>query len=147
MALDTPRHSPRQRASGGHAHAAAHWAGLPRDPLLAALHAYDLRQGGLETHNRSDKRGLGLANRNKRAFAAQETLVLLAQLAHNVVIWSRNHLAQTAPHYATFGIQRMVRDIFHIDGCVRLSPTGQILDVQLNPAHPYAAAVQLAFSQ
>ena len=39
MALDTSRRSTRQRASGGHAHAAAHWAGLPRDELLAALHA------------------------------------------------------------------------------------------------------------
>ena len=40
--------------------------------LFNALHYYDLRGGGIETHNRSDKQGLALAHRNKRAFAAQE---------------------------------------------------------------------------
>jgi hypothetical protein len=116
-----------------------------RASLLAALHAYDLRDGGLETQNRADKQGLGLASRNKRAFAAQEMLVLLAQLAHNVVIWTRNRLAQDTPRYALFGIQRMVRDVFHIDGCVRRSSTGRLLHVQLNDRHPHAAAVQRAF--
>ena len=51
--------------------------------LLAALHAYDLRDGGLETQNKGDKQGLGLNKRNKRRFCAQEILVLLAQLAHD----------------------------------------------------------------
>lgn len=92
-----------------------------RASLLAALHAYDRRDGGVETQIRADKQGLGLAHRNKRAFAAQVMLVLLAQLAHNAIIWTRNHLAATTPSYAAFGVKRMVRDIFHIDGCVRLS--------------------------
>src|SRR5206468_3521317 len=51
------------------------------------VHGYDLRGGGIETQNKSDKQGLGLAKRNKSKFAAQEMLVLLAQLAHNLVIW------------------------------------------------------------
>ncbi len=41
--------------------------------------------------------------------------MLLAQLAHNLVIWSRNRLAQLAPHYRQFGIQRAVRDLFSIN--------------------------------
>lgn len=118
-----------------------------RARLLAALHAYDLRDGGLETQTRADKQGLGLANRNKRSFAAQELLVLLAQLAHNVVIWSRNRLAETTPRYAAFGVKRMIRDVFHIPGCVRLSPTGRVLQVELNEHHPHAAAVQRAFGR
>jgi hypothetical protein len=118
-----------------------------RASLLAALHAYDLRDGGLETQIRADKQGLGLAQRNKRAFVAQEVLVLLAQLAHNAVIWTRNHLAATAPHYATFGVKRLVRDVFHVDGCARLSATGHLLDVTLNARHPHAAAVQHAFGR
>ena len=51
--------------------------------LLAALHAYDQRDGGLETQNKGDKQGLGLNKRNKRRFCAQEILVLMAQLAHD----------------------------------------------------------------
>jgi len=64
---------------------------------LAALHAYDRRSGGLETQNKGDKQGLCLTCRNKRKFVAQEMLVLLAQLAHNFVIWARNDLAQVDP--------------------------------------------------
>jgi hypothetical protein len=116
-----------------------------RASLLAGLYAYDLREGGLETHNRSDKQGLGLSRRNKASFTAQEVLVLLAQLAHNVVIWSRNRLATTSPHFAAFGVKRMVRDVFHIDGCVSLSRSGCVRAVQLNPQHPYADPVQTAF--
>jgi hypothetical protein len=116
-----------------------------RASLLAGLYAYDLREGGVETHNRSDKQGLGLSRRNKAAFAAQEVLVLLAQLAHNVVIWSRNHLAASSPRFAAFGVQRMVRDVFQIDGCVSLSRSGRVRAVQLNRQHPYAQAVQIAF--
>ena len=56
------------------------------DILLAALHAYDRRGGGVETQNRGDKQGLGLSRRNKHRFAAQEMLVLLAQLAHNLIV-------------------------------------------------------------
>ena len=54
---------------------------------LTVLHVYDLRGGGIETQNRSDRQGLGLSRRNKLRFAAQELLALLAQLAHNQVIW------------------------------------------------------------
>jgi hypothetical protein len=55
--------------------------------LLAAVHAYDLRGGGVETTIKGSKSGLGLIRRNKRSFAAQEMLVLLAQLAYNVITW------------------------------------------------------------
>lgn len=122
----------------------------PHEPLAApamfnALHFYDLRGGALETQFKGDKQGLGLAHRNKRRFYAQEMLVLLGQLAHNVVIWSRNRLAQTDPHFASFGIRRMVRDVFRIAGYVRCDPDGAIAQVALNPRHPCAAAVLRAF--
>jgi hypothetical protein len=123
------------------------WSTTPPSDKWAVLYAYDLRDGGIETQTRSDKQGLGLARRNKRSFAAQEVLVLLAQLAHNVVIWLRNHLARTAPRFADFGVARMVRDVFHIDGDLTWSPTGQLQAVALNPRHPYAAAVHQAFGR
>jgi hypothetical protein len=117
----------------------------PSDLLLAALHAYDLRDGGLETQNRGDKQGLGLSHRNKRSFAAQEMLVLLAQLAHNLVIWSRNRLAAVAPRFRKFGVQRIVRDVFQISGHVTISPQGGVLSVVLNQHHPHTSAFQRAF--
>lgn len=108
------------------------------------LAAYDRRSGGLETQNKSDKQGLALGRRNKRRFAAQEMLVLLSQLAHNFVIWTRNDLAQASPRLEKFGIQRTVRDAFQIAGRVTFSEGGQVQQITLNERHPLAAAVQTA---
>jgi hypothetical protein len=114
--------------------------------LFAAMHFYDLRSGGLETQNKSDKQGLGLSRRNKHRFAAQEMLVLLAQLAHNLVIWTRNELADYHPRFSKYGIQRTVRDVFHIPGSVQVTAAGNIRQITLNARHPLAAAFQQTFS-
>ena len=114
--------------------------------LIAALHFYDLRGGGLETQNKSDKQGLGLSRRNKHRFAAQEMLVLLAQLAHNLIIWTRNELAATHPRFRHYGILRTVRDVFHIPGSIQLTAPLSIGQITLNAKHPLAAAVQQSFS-
>ncbi len=93
----------------------------PQDVLWAALHAYDQRGGGLETQNRGDKPGLGLTHRNKHRFTAQEMLVLLAQLAHDLVIWTRNDLARVDSRLEKYGIQRTVRDALQIAGQVQIN--------------------------
>jgi hypothetical protein len=118
----------------------------PKDLAFAALHAYDRRGGGVETQNKGDKQGLGLSRRNKHSFAAQEMLVLLAQLAHDVVIWTRNDLAQADGRLQKFGIQRTVRDALQIPGRVQVNAQGQVEQVMLNRNHPLAAAFQTASS-
>ncbi len=115
-----------------------------RDILFAALAAYDRRGGAAETQNRGDKQGLHLAHRNKHSFVAQEMLVLLAQLAHNLLIWTRNDLARVDAVFAHYGIQRLVRDVLQIPGWVDLDATGRILNITFQPGHPLAAKVQLA---
>jgi len=115
-------------------------------PLWAVVYAYDLRGGGIETQNRNDKQGLGLIHRNKASFAAQEMLVLLAHLAHNLTIWTRNHLAKTAPAFQQFGIRRLVRDVLHIPGQVHLDPHGHVVQISLNRLHPFAQTFAQAFS-
>jgi hypothetical protein len=119
-------------------------AWTPRDVLFAAFVAYDQRGGGAETQNKGDKQGLRLAHRNKHSFAAQEMLVLLAQLAHNLLIWTRNELARTEADFAQYGIHRMVRDVLQIPGCVQLDATGQVVSITLQANHPLAAKVQTA---
>jgi len=47
---------------------------------------YD-RRGVMEVEIKGDKRGLGLEKRRKKRFYAQEALVLLSQLAHNLLVW------------------------------------------------------------
>lgn len=116
------------------------------DLLHSAVYAYDRRGGGLETQNRSDKQGLGLTRRNKQRFTAQAMLVLLAQLAHNVIIWSRYPLLRIDPTFRHFGMLRMVRDMFQIPGLIRLTPDGAIHTIVLNHAHPYAKVFHQAFA-
>jgi len=115
--------------------------------LLTALHAYDRRGGGVETQNKGDKQGLGLSHRNKHSFATQEMLVVLGQLAHNVLIWTRNDLADADPRLHKYGIQRTVRDALHIDGQVTIGSNGQVEQVILNGQHPLAAAFHDAYSR
>ena len=106
--------------------------------LFAALYAYDLRSGGVETSIKGSKQGLGLTKRNKKRFSAQEMLILLAQLAYNLIIWIRNLLADRSPKLRRFGLLRMIRDIFHINGQVQLDAQGHILQITLNQADELA---------
>ena len=117
-----------------------------RERAVQIVHAYDQRGGGAETQIKGDKQGLGLAKRTKHKFAAQEMLVLLAQLAHNVTIWTRNALAAGAPRLAPYGIQRMVRDVFHIPGQLRFDAADH-LHIVLSEHHPLSASVVRGFAQ
>lgn len=111
----------------------------PIEEMCALAYAYDLRGGGVETSIKDSKQGLGITKRNKRNFHAQEMLVLLAQLASNLIIWTRNEMARHVPNWAAFGSLRMVRDAFHISGKVRIDSQGRILKITLNREHVYAA--------
>lgn len=114
--------------------------------LFAALYAYDRRSGAAETVIKGSKQGLGLNKRNKKRFAAQEMLVLLAQLAYNLIAWTRNRLALHDQALAHWGMLRMVRDAFHIPGCIQLDGCGRIRRVTLSQAHTLSFVFIKAFS-
>lgn len=118
----------------------------PEQVALVALHAYDLRSGGVETSNQGSTLGLGLTKRNKRRFAAQHMLVLLAQLAYNLIVWTRRLLSAADPHLAHFAALRMVRDVFHIPGRVQLDAQGHILRITLRASQPFAWAIAHALA-
>lgn len=111
----------------------------PMQVLLAAVHAYDLRGGGVETSIKGSKSGLGLTKRNKHSFTAQEMLVLLAQLAYNVITWVRSLFIPLASPVERFGPLRTVRDLFHISGKIRVNDHGEVLGITLNQAHVLAS--------
>ena len=116
----------------------------PQQILAALMHAYDLRGGGVETANRNSKSGLGLNHRNKRRFAAQEMLVLLAQLAYNFLAWVHFRLAQLQPVFRSFGWLRMIRDLFHIPGRICFNAQGEAIAIHLSRDHPLAKPFRLA---
>lgn len=117
----------------------------PQAELLQLVYAYDKRDGGLETHNRGDKQGLGLSKRNKRSLPAQEMLVLLAQLAHNLLIWLGRRIQSHLPPHMRLGMLRLTRDVLKIPGVVLFDHHARLYRLCLNDAHPFANAVFRAF--
>jgi hypothetical protein len=51
---------------------------------------YDARSGVPESSFCQDNQGLGLRKRRKRKFVAQQMLILLSQLAHNLIQWIKD---------------------------------------------------------
>lgn len=119
---------------------------FPEDPLWLAVYAYDLRGGGVETSIKGSKQGLGITKRNKKSFVAQEMLLLLGQLAYNLIAWTRDGLAACLSKIRHFGMLRMVRDAFHISGRLIFDAQGHIVQISLNQAHDLAASFIDAFT-
>lgn len=106
--------------------------------LLAYVYFYDDRGGGAETTFKEDKQGLGRRTRNKKRFAAQAMVNLLGVLAHNVLVWARSWLAPAAPRIANFGLKRLVRDVWRINGLIEQAADGSIWRIVLNQANRLA---------
>lgn len=100
---------------------------------------YDAR-GGMEVDIRGDKRGLGIEKRRKKSFHAQEALVLLAQLAHNLLIFfERWFLGGTKAK--KLGVERLVREVMRMPAEVRIGRRGKKVRLKLPHLHPWARAV------
>jgi hypothetical protein len=117
---------------------AAAWSAPSLAQMLTTVYRYDARGGGIETANKEDKQGLGIGKRNKKRFAAQQVLGQLGRLAHNLVVWARRWLETEAPTVGKLGVQRLVRDVFHVNGVVERDADGRIRRIVLNQAHCYA---------
>ena len=112
----------------------------PEKLCRAYAQLYDKRGGAVEIEIKEDKQGFGMSKRQKRKAEAQEMLVLLNQLAHNVLMWVRNWLTQTAPKLARFGILRLVRDLMSVSGRIDMDRRKlSIRRIVLNRAAPLAS--------
>jgi hypothetical protein len=115
--------------------------------LWAIVYAYDLRSGGIETSLRQSKEGLQIHHRNKRRFDAQEMLLLLAQLAQNVLLWFRRLLVKNATQWRGYGLKRLLRDVLAIPGRLCLDDhcrvVGLIFDIQQPSAATFVRAAAL----
>lgn len=123
-------------------------SGQPRERVLdhqavtlAYVRFYDQRGGGVETSFKDDKQGLGLIKRSKKRVAAQQMLVLLGALAHNVIVWARDWLAAHEPKLRHYGVLRLVRDVFHISGYLVRDRRGRFIKIILNQQAPLVGGV------
>lgn len=110
----------------------------PSAVLLAYVYVYDQRGGGVETSIKGDKQGLGVTKRNKKRFEAQQIVTQLNALAHNTIVWARQWLTPYVPSVRSWGIMRMVRDVFHVSGQIVFDHRQSISQIRLNPADPLA---------
>ena len=103
--------------------------------LAALAEAYDDR-AAIEAEIKADKGGLQLHRRRKKRLAAQEALVVLTDLAHNLLAWTRGWMFRDSP-FADAGIYRIVKELFPIPGKVMVEE-GQIVKLRLKASHPLA---------
>jgi len=122
--------------------------------LITTLHGegieivqeYD-RRAGLENRAETDMAGLGLGKRKKKRWAAQQMLMLIVQLAHNILVWQNTWFQQTSltlkeQHLLEQqGVYRIVHQRLNIDGRV-VKQGNKSVRIELNPLHPFSSFVQ-----
>jgi len=107
---------------------------LPSNSQLLSL--YDQR-GAMEVEPfRNDKQGLHLSSRRKHAFLSQKALILLTDIAHNLLA-DFYHSALHGSRFEGFGPKRIVRDLLAIEGRIHLE-AGKLVKVELSARHPFA---------
>jgi Type II intron maturase/Reverse transcriptase (RNA-dependent DNA polymerase) len=107
--------------------------------LQATINHYD-RRAGMEADLKAVKQGLGLAVIRKHRLAAQELVVLLTGLVHNVLIWSRAWLHEPVPRLRHCGMVRLVQEVWAVPGRVKLVD-GVMVRIRLRRQHPRARAL------
>ncbi len=112
----------------------------------AQLHFYDGRATIESASFRGDKQGLKLVKRRKQSLGGQEALILLSQLAHNLLMWARNWLSAEEPQLKEYGTKRWVRDLLTIAGRVSFK-AGRIVKVRMRRGHRLAKRFFDAFAR
>jgi hypothetical protein len=110
-----------------------------RSPLEVAK-LYDARGGTIESDIKQDKFGLQLVRRRKRCWHAQEAWVILSDLAHNLLIWSKEWMF-TGSSFESYGLLRLVQDVLIIPGTLEFKGD-KLIKVSLQKTHPFAPEMQ-----
>jgi hypothetical protein len=134
--------TPSKEQASGYYHAVV-FTSRTELSMTEVVEQYDGR-AGMEADLKGDKHGLALAVIRKQRLPAQKIVVLLIQLAHNVLIWARQWLAKHAPRLRQYGIVRLIQEVWAIPGRIKLSDKG-IQRVRLRRAHPRAREVSFGF--
>lgn len=111
----------------------------------AFMDRYNQRGAAEIEQFREDKDGLHLSCRRKRSFQAQCAIVLLTDLAHNLLTDFR-HRALADSQFAHWGLKRIVRDLLAIPGRLYFSDT-QLKRIDLLATHPYAEELAICLER
>jgi hypothetical protein len=81
----------------------------------------------------------------KHLLPAQKLVVLLVELAHNILIWARSWLSEHLPRLREYGIVRLIGQVWAIPGRVKLTAQQGVVRVRLRRQHPRAREVCQGF--
>ena len=114
---------------------------------LALADAYDSR-AMIEATFCQDKQALGLVPRRQRRWEAQQMVLLLARLAHHLLLWGKRWLSRvpaTRRRLRDYGLVRLLRDVWAVSGGIRWR-RGWMVSGRFSPLHPLATPLQASFS-
>jgi hypothetical protein len=114
---------------------------------VALADAYDGR-AMIEATFCQDKQALGLVTRRQRRWEAQQMVLLLARLAHHLLLWGKQWLSRvpaTRRRLQGYGLMRLLRDVWAVPGVIRWR-RGWMVSVRFSPLHPLATPLQESFS-
>jgi hypothetical protein len=134
------------KAKGGYQYAVLVTTLPDLDPVALA-DAYDGR-ALIESSFCQDKQALGLVTRRQRRWEAQQMVLLLARLAHHLLLWGKQWLSRvpaTRRRLQGYGLVRLLRDVWAVPGVIRWR-RGWMVSVRFNPQHPLATPLQESFS-
>jgi hypothetical protein len=122
--------TPSRQTTSGYYHAVVFTSRT--DLRMSGVVDHDDGRAGMEADLKGDKRGLGVIRKHRLA-----VVVLLMQVAHNVLVWARSGLAVGAPRLRRCGIVRLIQEVWAIPGRVKLRDN-DVQRVRLRRAHPPA---------
>ena len=105
-------------------------------PLLTTIATLYNQRGGAEVEIGADKAGLKITHRRSQSMLAQEALILLADLVHNLLAWfHRDLLIET--RFAGYGPKRIIQQLLCIPGELVFDDE-TLVEVRLKQSHALA---------
>lgn len=74
-------------------------------------------------------------------------VMLLNNLAHNIIVWQRNWLSGEISRIQNYGILRFRRDILQIPGLIEINNSDQVMKIILNSKTPLATELASALTK
>jgi hypothetical protein len=95
-----------------------------------------------------DKQGLELVKRSRRKWEAQQMVLLLARLAHHLLLWSKRWLSgvpATRWRLRGYGVVRLLQEAWTVP-CVIRWRKGWMVTIRFDLLHPLAKVLQQSFA-
>jgi hypothetical protein len=120
---------------------------LPDLAPVALADAYEGR-AMIEATFCQDKQALGLVKRRQHTWEAQHIVLLLARLAHHLLVWSKRWLSRapnTRGRFEGYGLVRLLQEVETVPGVTRWR-RGWLVSVRFEPLPPLATSLQPGFA-